>query len=79
MSLAIERDVTSRGKPWAIEYPLADDDLVEVTWREIALLRAASAALRVIPAEAGIQGDLQPAVEALDSRLRGNDGLEPRP
>jgi len=68
-----------KGKPWAIEYPLAGDDLVEVTRREIALLRAASAALRVIPAEAGIQGVLQPAVEALDSRLRGNDGLEPRP
>jgi sugar phosphate isomerase/epimerase len=34
-----------RGRPWAIEYPLAGDDLVEVTRREIALLRTASARL----------------------------------
>jgi sugar phosphate isomerase/epimerase len=31
-----------RGLPWAIEYPLVGDDLVEVTRRELALLRAAS-------------------------------------
>jgi sugar phosphate isomerase/epimerase len=34
-----------KGQPWAIEYPLAGDDLVEVTRREIAVLRAASARL----------------------------------
>jgi sugar phosphate isomerase/epimerase len=34
-----------KGLPWAIEYPLAGDDLVEVTRREIAVLRAASARL----------------------------------
>jgi hypothetical protein len=28
----------------------------------------------VIPAEAGIQGFRSPTMEALDSRLRGNDG-----
>jgi len=44
---------------------------------EMMMLLAAD--LLVIPAEAGIQGVLQPAIEALDSRLRGNDGLEPRP
>jgi sugar phosphate isomerase/epimerase len=33
------------GLPWAIEYPLAGDDLVAVTRREIALLRAAQHAL----------------------------------
>jgi hypothetical protein len=36
-----------KGRPWAIEYPLAGDDLVEVTRREIALLRAASARLEL--------------------------------
>jgi sugar phosphate isomerase/epimerase len=34
-----------RGQPWAIEYPLAGDDLVAVTRRELAVLRAASARL----------------------------------
>lgn len=38
-----------RGRPWAIEYPLAGDDLVAVTRRELALLRAASQRLENTP------------------------------
>ena len=34
-----------RGLPWAIEYPLAGDDLLAVTRTEIHLLRDASARL----------------------------------
>lgn len=34
-----------RGLPWAIEYPLAGDDLLAVTREQVALLRAVSATL----------------------------------
>jgi sugar phosphate isomerase/epimerase len=38
-----------RGLPWAIEYPLAGDDLLAVTRREIALLREVVATLGALP------------------------------
>lgn len=38
-----------RGLPWAIEYPLAGDDLLAVTRREIALLREVAATLGTLP------------------------------
>lgn len=38
-----------RGLPWAIEYPLAGDDLLAVTRREIASLREVAATLGTLP------------------------------
>ena len=38
-----------RGLPWAIEYPLAGDDLLAVTRREVALLREVAATLGTLP------------------------------
>jgi sugar phosphate isomerase/epimerase len=40
-----------RGVPWAIEYPLAGDDLLAVTREQIALLRGVAAGLRTARAE----------------------------